>query len=113
MNAEPQRGSIAQGDGGTGGTREAARSAGSADSEAGRRTASVGDSSGCGPPGSTGEPTGAQPYLGPYLFQLQLRIPSWTRRAYGVRTGTEIRSSGGARDRGRSRFGEIFRSSQS
>lgn len=56
---------------------------------------------------------GAESPHRPHLFQLQLRIPPWTRRSSGVSTGTEICSPGGARDCRRLGSGEILRPGQS
>jgi hypothetical protein len=86
---------------------------GGADSEAGRRTTPVGDSGGCGSSGSTDDSASAPPPSRSHFFQLQLRIPAWTRRPHGVRTGAGLRSPGGARVCRRSGPREVFRSSPS
>jgi len=81
---------------------------GSADSEAGWRTAPTGHSRGCGPLGSTGDLASAGAHSRPHLFSIQLRIPSWSKRSYGVRAGSAIRMPGGARDRRRFRSGKVL-----
>src|SRR5207253_3140106 len=53
------------------------------------------------------------PILDPTFSNSSYGFRSWTRRSYGVRTGTEIRSPGGARDCRGFRSGEIFRPGQS